>query len=284
MTILVFGFSGQVATELRLQGGDEVTAFGHATADLNAPGTAAQAIQDHMPGVVLNAAAWTAVDKAETETGAARRLNVDAPAEIAQACARYGIPFVHVSTDYVFAGTGDMPYRETDSVAPINAYGQTKLDGETSVFAAGGNSAILRTSWVFSEHGQNFVRTMLRLAETRDRLTVVGDQIGGPTSAADIAATMLRMGKAMRDGQSGGLYHYAGAPAISWADFARAIFDKAGRAVRVEDIPTSAYPTPAARPMNSRLDCSKLHADFGITAPDWRVALDSVLLKLGATA
>ena len=278
MTILVFGRTGQVATELQLQA--EVIALGRAEVDLMVPGVAKAAIAEYEPTVVINAAAWTAVDKAEEDEATAHRLNADAPAEMARACADRGIPFCHVSTDYVFAGTGEAPWREEDPVAPLNAYGRTKLAGERAVLEAGGNAAILRTSWVFSAHGGNFVKTMLRLSETRDRLTIVADQIGGPTPAADIAATLLRMAEAMRQGQSGGVYHYGGAPAVSWADFAREIFAQAGSTVALEDIITANYPTPAVRPLNSRLDCAKLAMDFGIDAPDWKVSLGEVLRQL----
>ncbi|WP_425074094.1 dTDP-4-dehydrorhamnose reductase [Sagittula sp. S175] len=282
--ILVFGKSGQVATELARQG--DVVCLGRAEADLMQPGLAEAEIAAHAPTVVINASAWTAVDKAETEEAAALRLNAEAPAEMARACAAAnegrGIPFLHVSTDYVFAGTGDAPWAETDPVAPQNAYGRSKLAGEDAVRDAGGNSLILRTSWVFSAHGANFVKTMLRLAETRDTLTVVADQVGGPTPADDIARTLLACAEAMAGGQRGGTYHYAGAPETSWAGFAREIFVRAGRPVTVEDIPSSAFPTPAARPLNSRLDCARLAADFGITQPDWRRGLARVLEELGA--
>lgn len=279
MTILVFGRNGQVATELRTQA--EVTALGRAEADLAMPGAAEAAIATHAPSLVINAAAWTAVDKAETDEEAALHLNATVPGEMARACAARGIPFCHVSTDYVFSGKGQTPWREDDPVAPPNAYGRTKLAGERAVQEAGGSSAILRTSWVFSAHGANFVKTMLRLSESHEKLTVVGDQMGGPTPAVDIAAALLRMGAAMQQGQAGGLYHFGGTPTVSWADFARAIFAKTGRKVTVEDIPTTAYPTPAVRPLNSRLDCSKLARDFGIAAPDWQAGLDKVLAQLG---
>ena len=199
---------------------------------------------------------------------------------MARACAEKGIPFLHVSTDYVFAGDGVSPWVETDPVAPQNAYGRTKLAGEQAVLAAGGNSAILRTSWVFSAHGNNFVKTMLRLAETRDALSVVNDQIGGPTPADKIAEALLAMAKAMRDGQRGGVYHFAGKPDTSWAGFAEEIFAQAGKNVAVSGIPSADYPTPAKRPMNSRLDCSKIETDFGIPAPAWKAGLSNVLLDL----
>lgn len=279
MTTLVFGRNGQVATELRTQA--EVTALGRAEADLAMPGAAEAAIAAHGPSLVINAAAWTAVDKAEADEEAALHLNAAVPGEMARACATRGIPFCHVSTDYVFSGKGQTPWREDDPVAPPNAYGRTKLAGERAVQEAGGSSAILRTSWVFSAHGANFVKTMLRLSESHEKLTVVGDQMGGPTPAADIAAALLHMGAAMQQGQAGGLYHFGGTPTVSWADFARAIFAKTGRKVTVEDIPTTAYPTPAVRPLNSRLDCSKLERDFGIAAPDWQAGLNKVLAQLG---
>ena len=277
--ILVFGKSGQVATELARQA--EVTALGRDDCDLMETGAAQAAIEAHRPDVVINASAWTAVDKAETEEASARQLNAHAPAEMARACAARGLPFLHVSTDYVFDGGGTAPWCETDPVAPRNAYGRTKLEGEQAIRESGANALILRTSWVFSAHGANFVKTMLRLSETRDHLTIVADQIGGPTPATDIAATLLACAARMRDGQPGGTYHYSGAPAVSWADFAREIFGQANRATTVEDIPTSAYPTPAARPLNSRLDCAKLATDFGINQPSWSEGLAAVLRDLG---
>jgi dTDP-4-dehydrorhamnose reductase len=281
MSVLVFGRGGQVATELQRQGA--VRALGREAADLSRPESCSAAIDTHEPTLVINAAAWTAVDRAETQEAAATRVNAEAPGAMAAACAARGIPFLHISTDYVFDGSGLGARRETDPVAPQNAYGRSKLAGELQVMEAGGPWAILRTAWVFSAHGANFVKTMLRLSETRDRLDIVADQIGCPTPAADIAAALLTMGRAMQDGHAGGLYHYAGQPPVSWADFARAIFRQAGRAVAVADIPTSQYPTPAERPLDSRLDCAKLAADFGITPPDWRAGLQTVLNELDTT-
>ncbi len=280
MSILVFGKTGQVAMELNRQA--DVRALGRERADLSDPAACASAILAERPSVVINAAAWTAVDAAEEHEAEVHVVNAEAPGAMARACAELGIPFLHVSTDYVFDGSGSRPWRESDPVAPLGAYGRTKLAGEEAVRAAGGAHAILRTSWVFSAHGQNFVKTMLRLAETRDRLSIVGDQIGGPTPAADIAATLLRMARAMQVGQGGGLYHLGGAPAVSWADFAREIFALAGRAVTVTDIPSAEYPTPAQRPLNSRLDGTALRRDFGIAPPDWRAGLAAVLAELGA--
>ncbi|WP_422002871.1 dTDP-4-dehydrorhamnose reductase [Roseovarius mucosus] len=278
MRILVFGRTGQVATEIQRQA--EVTALGREVADLSDPMACAEAIRDHAPDLVINAAAYTAVDRAESEEDLATVINGVAPGAMARACANLGIPFCHVSTDYVFDGSGAAPRAPSDPVAPCNAYGRSKLAGEEAVRAAGGQAAILRTSWVFSAHGGNFVKTMLRLSETRDALSVVDDQIGGPTPAADIAAALLSMGRAMVAGHAGGLYHFSGAPDASWADFAREIFAQAGRATVVAGIPTRDYPTPAARPQNSRLDCGSLAAEFGIGRPDWRAGLARVLKEL----
>ncbi|WP_089272753.1 dTDP-4-dehydrorhamnose reductase [Puniceibacterium sediminis] len=282
MKILMFGQTGQVASEVQRQG--DVIALGRDVADLSDPAACAAAITAHRPDAVINAAAWTAVDRAEEEEAATRMINAEAPGAMARACAELGIPFVHISTDYVFDGTGQAPWRETDPVSPQNAYGRTKLAGEEAVVAAGGTYAILRTSWVFSAHGANFVKTMLRLAQTRDALNVVDDQIGGPTPADAIAAACLNIaGQLSQDASKSGIYHFGGQPAVSWADFARAIFDRAGRGVTVTGIPTRDYPTPAARPLNSRLDCAAIGVAFGIRAPDWQAGLVRVLHDLEKT-
>ncbi len=281
MSILVFGATGQVATELRRHAGPrKVTFLSRAEADLADPGTCAAQILRHKPRAVINAAAYTAVDQAEKEETLAHTINARAPGAMAQVCANEGLPFCHVSTDYVFAGEGTAPHAETDPVAPQNAYGRTKLAGEEIVRAAGAGMAILRTSWVFSAHGANFVKTMLRLSETRDALNIVGDQIGGPTPAAGIAQALLTMTDAMLAGQGGGTYHYAGAPETSWAGFARETFALAGRDVTVTEIPTRDYPTPAKRPLNSRLSCAAIKRDFDIDPPDWRAALSDVIKEL----
>lgn len=280
--ILVFGQTGQVATELQRQA--EVVALGRAAADLTDPAACADAIRAAQPRAVINAAAYTAVDKAEEEEALARTINAQAPGAMAAACADLEIPFLQISTDYVFAGGGNAPWAETDPVAPQNAYGRTKLAGEEAVRKAGGRHVVLRTSWVFSAHGANFVKTMLRLAASRDRLTIVADQVGGPTPAADIACALLQMaeGLAADPGRAGGTYHFAGGPAVSWAGFARAIFAGAGQRVAVEDIPTAQYPTPAARPLNSRLDCRAITRDFDIAPPDWQAGLTDVLKELAS--
>lgn len=277
--ILVFGQTGQVARELQRQ--TDVTALGRDMADLSDPAACAAAIHAHTPAMVINAAAYTAVDRAETEEALAHTINAEAPGVMARACAERGIPFVHISTDYVFAGTGTVPWQPSDPTGPLGAYGRTKLAGEMSVRAAGGAHVILRTSWVFSAHGANFMKTMLRLGAERPLLRVVADQVGGPTPAAAIAAACLTIAQALRDDpRLTGTHHFSGVPDVSWADFARAIMAQAGLTAEVEDIPTSAYPTPATRPANSRMDCSALLRDFGIARPDWQAGLFDVLRDL----
>jgi dTDP-4-dehydrorhamnose reductase (EC 1.1.1.133) len=279
--LLILGKSGQLAQAL-MRLAPEATAWDRGDADLSVPDAVIPRIHALRPWGIINASAYTAVDRAESDRDAALALNATAPGLLARAAAELGIPFLHVSTDYVFDGTGDLPRAEDAATAPASVYGQTKLDGERQVAAAGGQWAVMRTSWVFSPDGSNFVKTMLRLGAERDRINVVADQIGGPTEASRIAAALLRMADRMRaDPKSGGLYHFAGSPDVSWADFARAIFDRAGLVCAVRDIPTSDYPTPARRPANSRLDCSRIMRDFGIDRPDWRVDLDTVLKQLG---
>ena len=281
MTLLVFGRTGQVATELQRQA--EVVALGRPEMDLSDPDACAIAIEAHRPEAVINAAAYTAVDGAEEEAELAALINGKAPGAMAVAAARLGVPFVHLSTDYVFDGSGEKPWRPSDPVAPLGAYGASKLEGERAVLAAGGNAVVLRTSWVFSAHGSNFLKTMLRLSETRDRLTVVSDQVGGPTPASAIAAACLNIVAQLQNGRGvPGLYHFAGLPNVSWANFARDIFRTTGRNVEVVDIPSSEYPTPAARPRNSRLDCSELEKAFGIARPDWRTDVTQIVWELNA--
>ncbi|HHX90268.1 MAG TPA: dTDP-4-dehydrorhamnose reductase [Paracoccus sp.] len=280
--ILVFGQTGQVAQELRRLAPDLVF-LGRAEADLSDPDACAAAIAAHAPRAVINAAAYTAVDRAEEEETLAQRVNGAAPATMARACAGLGVPLVHISTDYVFDGAGDQPFRPDHPTAPLGAYGRTKLAGEDGIRAVGGVSAIMRTSWVFSSHGSNFVKTMLRLGAERDALRVVADQIGGPTSARAIAQACLSMAQQLQDApDKAGTYHFSGAPDTSWAGFARAIMDQAGLACRIEDIPSADYPTPARRPLNSRLDCGRLSA-FGLVRPDWRADLAEVIADLKGT-
>jgi len=248
---------------------------------LSDPGACANVIAAASCDIVINAAAHTAVDRAEDEEALATLINGDAPAAMARAAALKSVPFLHISTDYVFDGSGSTPWTPGDATGPLGAYGRSKLAGEAGVRAAGGSHAILRTAWVFSAHGNNFVRTMLRLSQTRDALNVVADQIGGPTAAGDIADTLWVMARAFHRGQGRtGIYHFSGAPDVSWADFAREIFAVAGRDVTVADIPGSDYPTPAARPGNSRLDCRDTETYFGVRRPDWRASLADVMNEL----
>ena len=281
MRILVFGETGQVARELARRA--PVTALGRDAADLSDPEACAAAILASDAEAVINAAAYTAVDRAEEEETLATVINGAAPAAMARAAARKGVPFLHVSTDYVFDGSGETPWKPSDPTGPLGAYGRSKLAGEIGVRAADGKHAILRTSWVFSSHGANFVRTMLRLGRERDALRVVDDQTGGPTAAGDIAGALLTMARALQDGAPGGTYHFAGSPDVTWAGFAREIFARAGLEVAVTGIPSSDYPTPARRPANSRLDCATLEADFGIPRPDWRESLGGILAELAET-
>lgn len=282
--ILVFGKTGQVATELQRRAPD-AQFLGRAEADLSDPESCAAAIRARAPEVVINAAAWTAVDKAEVEEEAATVINGGAPTAMARACTELGIPFIQISTDYVFNGAGEEPFIPGHPTAPLGAYGRSKLSGEEGVRAVGGTHAILRTSWVVSAHGANFVKTMLRLGAERDRLTIVADQIGGPTCAGDIAEACLAIATQLKaDPAKSGTYHFSGGPDVSWADFAREIFAQAGMTCAVADIPSSDYPTPAKRPLNSRMDNRTTEAVFGLERPDWRAGLRDILTDLGALA
>lgn len=283
MKILVFGKSGQLATELqRLADGQvQIQALSRIEADLNDSVALARIIENTDADIVINTAAYTAVDAAEIDAEEAFRINATAPTAMAEAAAKRALPFLHVSTDYVFDGSGSTSWRDNDPTGPLGVYGASKLAGEEGVRAANGCHAILRTSWVVSAHGNNFVKTMLRLGAERDELTIVADQIGGPTPALEIAAVMIDMAEQLaRDSSKTGTYHFSGTPDVSWADFARGIFTQAEIECSVIDIPTSAFPTPAKRPGNSKLDCSSLEAIFGIIRPDWRNGLAYILKDL----
>jgi len=282
MTVLVFGKTGQVATELGMLAG--TTCLGRDAVDLSDPAACATAIRVAKPAAVINAAAYTAVDRAEEEEDLASVINGEAPGAMAEACAASGIPLVSISTDYVFDGGGDMPWKPTDPTGPLGAYGRSKLKGELAIAAASGTSAVLRTSWVVSAHGNNFVRTMLRLGRKSDTLSIVDDQVGGPTPARDIAAACMKMAQTLvSEPEKGGIYHFSGAPDVSWAGFAREIFAQTGINCDVTDIPSSEYPTPASRPLNSRMDCSTINDVFDISRPDWKSGLAHILKTLGET-
>ncbi|MTI02894.1 dTDP-4-dehydrorhamnose reductase [Roseibium sp. RKSG952] len=278
--LLVFGKTGQVAHELTSLAPDAVF-LPRSAVDLSDPEACEAAIRQHTPRAVINAAAYTAVDKAEEEDALAHVINGEAPVAMARAAAALGCPLVHISTDYVFDGQGETPWSPIDPVNPQNAYGRSKLAGEKGIAASGATYAILRTSWVFSGHGNNFLKTMLRLSETRDALSIVDDQIGGPTPARAIAQACLAIAEQLcEDSGKSGIYHFSGAPDVSWKDFASEIFSIAGRTVDVTGIPTADYPTPATRPMNSRMDCSTTEAVFGVPRPDWRDATQTIVGQL----
>jgi dTDP-4-dehydrorhamnose reductase len=294
--ILLLGADGQLGTELRRSlaapGGELVAAtlsgtLGGAaceTADFSQPDTLPALLERVAPDIVVNAAAYTAVDRAEQEVELVFRINAEAPDVLAAACAARGAAFVHYSTDYVFDGQGTRPYREDDATAPLGVYGASKLAGEVAVRTSGARHLIFRTAWVYAAHSHNFMRTMLRLGAERDALRVVADQVGTPTPAAllaDVTARALRAGAA-----PSGLWHLTPTGQTSWHGFAEAILEGAvargllPRAPRVEAIATADYPTPAARPAYSVLDCGALQRDFGIALPDWRDGLAATLDEL----
>ncbi len=278
MRILVFGRNGQVARCLQEEAGDKLVALDRNAADLMHEGAAQKAIIAHQPDVVINAAAYTAVDKAEEEQDAATQVNATAPGEIARVAKAVGAQFIHLSSDYVFDGKSETSYAEEDAANPLNVYGRTKLAGEQAVLSTYPQAIVIRTSWVFSEFGVNFVKTMLRLGAERDSLSIVADQSGGPTPARDIAKMLLAIAAKKHRGAPGeGLYHYQGAPTVSWAEFAGKIFDYADLSIAVAPIATAQYPTPAARPLKTHLNCGKIERDFGVPMPDWRVRLRQII-------
>ena len=282
MRIVVTGREGQVARALRAMAGDDldIVALGRPDLDLARPDGLAAALRAAQPDILVSAAAYTMVDKAEEEEALATTINGAAPGALAAAAAELGAPMIHLSTDYVFDGTKRAPYVESDPVAPVNAYGRSKLVGERAVAAAGGDHAILRTSWVYDGQGKNFLTTMLRLAATREELGVVADQAGAPSYAPDIAAAIVAVArnlKASRSPDLRGVFHMTGGGETDWAGFAREIFRLSaaagGVSARVRGIATADYPTPARRPANSRLNCDRLAARHGVRLPDWRDAL-----------
>ncbi|MGV6848816.1 MAG: dTDP-4-dehydrorhamnose reductase [Marinibacterium sp.] len=283
MKLLVFGEIGQLGQELIRRAGDtDLEVRGLDVADFTDPAACVAFVDQTDADAVINAVAYTAVDKAEEDEALAEVINATTPGALARAAAVRGLPFVQVSTDYVFDGSGDQPFAVDAPTGPLGAYGRTKLNGEIAVRAAGGVHAILRTSWVVSAHGNNFIKTMLRLGKERDRLTIVGDQIGGPTPAAALADACLAAARGLvEDPSRSGTYHVSGGPDVSWADFAREIFSQAGIRCEVVDIPSSDYPTPAARPKNSRMDNAATEAAFGTPRPDWRAGLNDILKDLG---
>lgn len=287
--LLVIGRSGQLATELSRLSAPEgvmIVNAGRELVDLSRPVSVANEVSSLRPAAVINAAAYTAVDKAESEPEIAFALNRDGPAELARACALLGVPLVHISTDYVFDGTKQTPYIETDKKTPLGIYGKSKSDGEDAVLAAGADATVIRTSWLYASHGANFLRTMLRLAETRNEIGVVSDQLGRPTWAKDLALAAIVTAMRSRNGDlaARGIFHYCGAGDATWADFAQAVFEGArARGVpssTVRRIATADFPTAAKRPANSRLDTGKIERTLGVAVRPWRAATDLCLDEL----
>lgn len=290
MHVLVTGATGQVGYELLrlVPEGFTVAGFGSAELDITDESAVEAGVQRERPALIINAAAYTAVDKAEAEPELAYAVNRDGVANLAAAAARRGIPLLHISTDYVFAGDAEAPYRESDIPAPTGVYGASKLAGEKALAEACENHLIMRTSWVFGAHGSNFVKTMLRLGQERERLSIVADQHGCPTSAASIARALWSLAEQYRDKGTlnWGLYHYADLPACTWYDFAENIFDVAHEVGLISQIPilsaitTEDFPTPAKRPAWSVLNSKRLHDEHSIAPADWRLELRDILEEL----
>ena len=297
MKILLLGKNGQVGWELQrsLAPLGEVLALdrhsSHFCGDLSQPERLAQTVLAYRPDVIVNAAAHTAVDKAESEPDLARTLNAHAPAALAQAAAQIGAWLVHYSTDYVFNGQGEKPWQETDATGPLSVYGQTKLEGEQAIVAACAKHLIFRTSWVYAARGGNFARTMLRLAAERERLTVIDDQRGAPTGAdliADITAHAIRQVMGLPEASLAGIYHLVAGGETSWHGYAshviaqvRLLKPEMGlKVTEISPVPTSAFPTPAKRPINSRLDTRKLENGFGLVLPPWQQGVYRLLTEI----
>ena len=295
MNILLFGKGGQVGWELQRS----LSVLGAVTAldfdstdycgDFSNPAGVAETVRALRPDVIVNAAAHTAVDKAESEADLARTLNAATPGAIAQEAARLGAWLVHYSTDYVFDGSGSRPWVETDTTAPLSVYGRTKLEGEQLIAQSGAKHLILRTSWVYAARGGNFAKTMLRLAQERERLTVIDDQWGAPTGAdllADVTAHAIR--HLQKHPEDAGLYHLVAAGETNWNEYAKFVLATAAKhpvgekivAKEVAPVPTSAFPTPAVRPHNSRLDTTKLRSTFGLTLPHWQAGVARMLTEI----
>lgn len=283
MRVLLFGKNGQLGSELDLQLKErhEVISFDRNQADLTDLSQISTLIAQHAPQIVINAAAYTAVDKAESEAELASAINTIAPGVMAQAAKNIEALFIHYSTDYVFDGCAQVPYSEDHSTNPQSVYGSTKLAGEQAVASAGGQHLVLRTSWVYARSGQNFLNTMLRLAKERDELSIVSDQQGAPTYVPDLAnLTVQLIDRYQSQGNSiiSGVYHASGGGTTTWYDFARNIFDLSGNGeMKVDPISTADYPTPAQRPLYSVLSNQKLVKHFGLQLPDWQNALKRCL-------
>ncbi|MDY7530333.1 dTDP-4-dehydrorhamnose reductase [Pseudomonas sp. Bout1] len=287
LKILISGQHGQVSRELqqRLQGLGELIVLGRDQLDLARPEQIREQVRAHRPGLIINAAAHTAVDQAESEPDVAFAINASAPGIFAEEAKALGIPLIHYSTDYVFDGSKAAPYNEGDATNPLGVYGASKLAGEQAIAAVGGEHLILRTSWVYSAHGKNFLLTMQRLLQEKPQMRIVADQIGAPTWAGTIANSTRALIERWQAGQAGdwGVYHLTAQGETSWFGFAQAIGEQlraSGRAcAELEAIPSSAYPTPARRPLNSRLDCSRLQQQWHVSQPQWHDALRECLAE-----
>ena len=295
MRILVCGASGQVGHELVGRAGAydfEVLGMSRAQLDITDTHRVAELVGQYQPGLIINAAAYTHVDNAEKQAEQAYAVNRDGAASLAEAARQVDIPLVHISTDYVFSGDAEKPYRESDPVAPTGVYGASKRAGEVAIQGLLERHVIVRTSWVYGVHGHNFVKTMLRLGQQRDTLSVVADQFGCPTQAGSLADALLQLAQRYsREGNlAWGLYHYSGRPACSWFEFAQEIFRQAAargllaRTPQVTAITTAQYPTPARRPAWSVLDCTRFEQAFGIAPHDWQADLAAVLDVLAVQA
>lgn len=289
LRLAVTGLTGQVVSALieRAPRDVEIIALGRPQLDLGVRGAVLAGLRHAGCDAIVNAAAYTAVDKAESEPDVAMRVNGDGAGHVAEAAAELGVPLLHLSTDYVFDGTLDRAYREDDPTGPTGAYGRSKLAGEQKIAEIHPDHAILRTAWVYSPFGANFVKTMLRLGETRDEVGVVADQSGNPTCALDIADALFAIARRLRSDASPnlrGVFHLTGQGDATWADVAEATFAVAAqhgrKPVRVRRIATADYPTPARRPANSRLDNTKLATRYGVTLPPWRRSLESCVIRL----
>lgn len=286
MKVLITGCNGQVGSCLveQLQSVADILAVDRDELDITSESAVKSAVEAFKPDIIINAAAHTAVDKAEDEVELSYAINYDGPKYLAEAAERVNAAILHISTDYVFSGDKDGIYSESDLTSPQSVYGETKLAGENAVIVACSRHIILRTAWVFGEQGNNFVKTMLRLAKTHETLGIVGDQFGGPTYAGDIASALVTIAKLIYNGENDkyGIYHYSGLPHVSWSKFAQTIFDKAveqGELTKspiVNSITTEDYPTPAKRPANSKLDTTLITNEFEINASDWQLALNNL--------
>jgi dTDP-4-dehydrorhamnose reductase len=290
MTILITGANGQLGWELVRQhrpGAFEMAAFSHSELDITDSAQVAEVFDQHRPCLAINAAAYTLVDKAETETETAFAVNRDGPAHLAASCAHLNIPLIHISTDFVFDGQKGAPYLETDPISPVSVYGQSKAAGETELRSRLQKHILIRTAWVYGVHGNNFVKTMIRLARERDEVRVVADQYGSPTSAADLASAIWTMTDSILQGRetAWGIYHFCGSGVTTWYGLASAVIERAGRHTilktdRVTPIPTAEYPTPARRPPYSVLDCGRIEEQFRIQPGFWKKSVQSAVDRM----